>query len=164
MSTATHGWGRDMAVSKPPGGTRGAPTPPRLLAKVMMPLMRWIHRRTGDRFNGMDLVYLTTVGARSGERRNSAVARFDDGSGGWFVVASAGGAAEHPGWYHNIAAHPEDVWAEVSGTTRHVRVEQLEDDAYAQAWQQITTSVPAFAKYPTKTDRRIPVLRLTPIP
>ena len=62
----------------------------------MMPLMMRIHRRSGDRFNGMDLRYLTTVGARSGQPRKTAVARFDDGQGGWFIVASAAGAASHP--------------------------------------------------------------------
>jgi hypothetical protein len=53
-----------------------------------MPIMEWFHRRSGDRFRGSDLLYLTTVGARTGERRTNPVARFDDGRGGWLVVAS----------------------------------------------------------------------------
>jgi deazaflavin-dependent oxidoreductase (nitroreductase family) len=128
----------------------------------MMPLMLRLHRRGGDRFSGMDLVYLTTVGARSGQSRTTAVARFDDGRGGWYVVASAGGAAQHPAWYHNIAAHPDQVIAEVTGTRHRVTVEQLQDDARDQAWATITAQAPRFSTYLDKTDRTLPVLRLTP--
>ena len=123
-----------MPVQKTPSGTRGARTPPRLLNKIMSPLMVRIHRLSGDRTGGMDLLYLTTVGARSGERRTAPVARFDDGQGGWIIVASAGGAAQHPGWYHNIAAHPDQVWAEVSGTKHRVEVDQIQGEARDRAW------------------------------
>lgn len=153
-----------MPVQKPPAGTRGARTPPRLLAKIMFPLMERIHRRSGDRFNGMDLLYLTTVGARSGERRTTPVARFDDGQGGWIIVASASGAARHPGWYHNIAAHPDEVWVEARGTKHRVTVEQLEGEMRDRVWGLITERAPNFKGYLEKTDRQLPVLRLTPVP
>lgn len=152
-----------MAIRKLPEGTRGVRTPPRFLARAMTGLMVRVHRRGGDRFNGMDLLYLTTVGARSGQRRTTPMARFDDGAGGWFVVASAGGAARHPGWYHNVAAHPDQVWAEVSGTSRRVEVEQLEGEARDGAWATVTQRVPSFQSYETKTDRELPILRLTPV-
>ena len=152
-----------MAVHRLPGGTRGARTPPRRLLAVLMPIMEWVHRRTGDRFRGSDLLYLTTVGAKTGERRTNPVARFDDGTGGWLVVASFGGAARHPGWYHNIAAHPDRVQVEVRGVTHRVTVEQLEGPAYDTAWAHITARSPSFLEYVDKTDRRLPVLRLTPV-
>jgi len=63
----------------------------------------------------MDLLYLTSVGARSGANRTTPVARFDDGQGGWIIVVSAGGATQHPGWYPSIVAHPDQVRVEVSG-------------------------------------------------
>ena len=151
-----------MPVDRLPGGTRGARTPPKRLLAVLMPIMEWFHRRSGDRFRGSDLLYLTTVGARTGERRTNPVARFDDGKGGWLVVASFGGAARHPGWYHNIAAHPDQVWAEVRGVTHRVEAEQLEGPAYEAAWAHITARSPSFLDYLDKTDRRLPVLRLTP--
>jgi deazaflavin-dependent oxidoreductase (nitroreductase family) len=151
-----------MAIRKLPEGTRGARTPPRFLAKPITGLMVRVHRRGGDRFNGMDLLYLTTVGAKSGQRRTTPMARFDDGAGGWFVVASANGAARHPGWYHNVVAHPDQVWAEVSGTSRRVEVEQVEGEARDRAWATVTESAPNFKSYETKTDRELPILRLTP--
>jgi deazaflavin-dependent oxidoreductase (nitroreductase family) len=152
-----------MAIEKPPAGTRGVRTPPRLLAKVMSPLMLKIHRRSGDKFGGMDLMYLTTVGARSGQSRTTPVARVAD-DGGWIIVASAGGAATHPAWYHNIAAHPDQVWVEFSGTKQRVKVEQLEGEARERAWATVTEQIPRFKGYLDKTDRQLPVLRLTPVP
>ena len=152
-----------MAIEKLPGGTRGSRTPPSLLSKIMTPLMVRVHRRSGDRFQGMDLLYLTTVGARSGARRTTPVARFDDGAGGWIIVASAGGAAHHPSWYHNIAAHPDQVEVEVAGRGHRVRVDQLEGEQREEAWARVVEGAPRFQGYLTKTDRQLPVLRLTPV-
>jgi deazaflavin-dependent oxidoreductase (nitroreductase family) len=152
-----------LAVEKLPGGTRGTRRPPGLLARIMMPIMIRIHRRSGNRFNGQDLLYLTTVGAKSGERRTNPVMRFDDGGGSWVIVASAGGTAQHPGWYHNIVAHPDEVQAEVSGATHRVAVDQLEGEERDRAWAAVVAAQPRFGGYTEKTDRVLPVLRLTPI-
>ena len=49
--------------------------------------MSW-HRRSGDEFQGQDLLYLTTVGAKTGQKRQSTVARFPDGGrmpGWWWL-------------------------------------------------------------------------------
>jgi deazaflavin-dependent oxidoreductase (nitroreductase family) len=153
-----------MSVQKPPGGTRGTRPPPRLVGKIITPMMVRIHRRSGDRFAGMNLLYLTTVGARSGQLRTNPVARFEDGQGGWIIVASAGGTASHPAWYHNLAANPGQVWAEVSGTKHRVEVEQLDGELRDRVWSLVVEHAPRFATYPIKTDRQIPLLRLTPVP
>jgi deazaflavin-dependent oxidoreductase (nitroreductase family) len=145
-----------------PGGTRGARTPPaNALTRTLMRVMTNWHRRSGDKFQGMDLLYLTTVGAKSGQKRQSTVARFDEGEDAWLVVASAGGSAHHPAWYYNIAAHPDQVWVEFGGHQMRVNPVQLDGDAHAQAWQRITKSQPRYAGYEKKTDRAIPVVRLS---
>jgi deazaflavin-dependent oxidoreductase (nitroreductase family) len=151
-----------MSFEKTPGGTRGAWAPPsnavtRAIARVMA---SW-HRRSGDKFQGMDLLYLTTVGAKTGRKRESTVARFPDGENSWLVVASAAGAARHPAWYHNIAAHPDQVWVEFGGRQIRVTPTQLDGDARAEAWQRITQRQPRYAGYEKKTDRAIPVIRLS---
>ena len=109
----------------------------------------------------MDLVYLTTVGAKSGEKRQVTVSRFPDGDNAWLVIASVGGSAQNPSWYHNIAAHPDQVWAEIGGQQFRVTPQQLEGEERAQAWQRITQRQPRYASYEKKTDRVIPVIRLT---
>ncbi|WP_426566603.1 nitroreductase/quinone reductase family protein [Angustibacter sp. McL0619] len=152
-----------MSIEKLPSGTRGGRTPPKLVGKVVMPVMVWFHRRRHDTFQGMSLIYLTTVGAKSGKEHTTPAARFDQDDGSWVVCASAGGAAKHPGWYHNIVAHPDQVWAEVGGNRRKVSAEQLEGPAREKAWTQIVAEAPGFKGYLDKTDRTLPVLRLTPL-
>jgi deazaflavin-dependent oxidoreductase (nitroreductase family) len=124
-------------------------------------VMITIHKRSGDRFSGMNLLYLTTVGAQTGQRRVSPVARFADGDG-WLIVASNGGSKRRPSWYHNLRAHPDQVSVEFGGTTRPVTVEELTGERRQAAWQQIITEQPRFAGYVTKAGRSLPVLRLTP--
>jgi deazaflavin-dependent oxidoreductase (nitroreductase family) len=119
------------------------------------------HRRSGDKFQGMDLLYLTTVGAKSGQKRQSTVSRFADGDDAWLIVASAGGATQNPAWYHNIAAHPDQVWVEFGGKQQRVTPSQLAGDERAQAWHRITQAQPRYAGYEKKTDREIPVIKLT---
>ncbi len=151
-----------MSFQKTPGGTRGGRTvPSNALTRGMMRAMTGFHRMSGDKFSGMDLLYLTTIGAKTGRKRQSTVARFPDGDDAWLVVASAGGSAHHPAWYHNIAAHPDQVWIEFGGRTMRVTPTQLDGDARAQAWQRITQSQPRYSGYERKTDRAIPVIRLT---
>jgi deazaflavin-dependent oxidoreductase (nitroreductase family) len=131
------------------------------VARGLKPLLIWMHKRSGNQFRGFDIVYLTTVGARTGKSRTTPVARFDDAAGGWIVVASASGAATHPAWYHNVAAHPDQVVVEVDGMRHEVVAEQLEGKARDRAWDQVVRRVPDFATYAEKTDRQIPLLRMT---
>jgi deazaflavin-dependent oxidoreductase (nitroreductase family) len=151
-----------MSFQKTPGGTRGTRgAPSNAITRGIMRVMTAWHRRSGDRFQGMDLLYLTTVGARSGQKRQSTVARFADGDDSWLVVASAGGSAHHPAWYHNIAAHPDQVWIEFGGRQMRVTPKQLDGDERNEAWRRITQSQPRYTGYENKTDRAIPVIRLT---
>jgi deazaflavin-dependent oxidoreductase (nitroreductase family) len=151
-----------MSFQKTPGGTRGARTPPsNAVSRAVMRVMTSWHRRSGDKFQGMDLLYLTTVGSKTGQKRQSTVTRFPDGEDAWLVVASAGGSASNPAWYHNIAAHPDQVWVEFGGRQMHVTATQLNGDAREQAWQRITQLQPRYAGYQRKTDRTIPVIRLS---
>jgi deazaflavin-dependent oxidoreductase (nitroreductase family) len=150
-----------VSFQKTPGGTRGpkgAGSNP--VMRFMMKGMTSWHRRSGDKFQGMDLLYLSTVGAKSGQKRQSTVTRFPDADDSWLVVASAGGSAQNPAWYHNIAAHPDQVWVEFGGKQLHVTPTQLEGDEREQAWQRITAGQPRYAGYQRKTDRAIPVVRL----
>ena len=151
-----------MSFQKTPGGTRGGRgMPSNAVTRFISKTMTSWHRRSGDKFQGMDLLYLTTVGAKSGEKRQSTVSRFADGDDAWLIVASAGGAVQNPAWYHNIAAHPDQVWVEFGGKQQRVIPSQLSGDERVQAWQRITQAQPRYAGYEKKTDREIPVIKLT---
>jgi deazaflavin-dependent oxidoreductase (nitroreductase family) len=93
---------------------------------------RWMrnrHRRKGYTFMGMDVLFLTTIGRRTGQRRETPVVWFPDGEDAWPIVASAAGSAHNPDWYHNLAAHPDQVWIGLPG--RNLRV--MPDNCRARA-------------------------------
>ena len=119
-------------------------------------------RTKGGRVMGMDALVLHTIGAKTGNRRSNPVAWFPGPEGSWLIVASAAGAAGNPAWYHNLAAHPDQVEIHVGDAAVPVTAQQLHGPAREQAWSQISTSSPRFAGYQDKTDRRLPIIRLTP--
>jgi deazaflavin-dependent oxidoreductase (nitroreductase family) len=125
-----------------------------------MHLVAGLYRATGGRSSGSALL-LTTVGARSGEQRVASLRRFDEGDGLWLVVGSAGGAAKHPAWIHNLARSPDRVWVDVGRDRYKVTPELLSGDERATAWEGIVGEAPQYAGYLQQTDREIPVVRLT---
>ena len=151
-----------MSIHKTPSGSYGARFPSMgPLGRFVSKMMIKQHRRSGNKFQGMDLLYLTTTGAKSGQQRQTAVSYFRGDNDTWLIVASAAGAARNPAWYHNIAAHPDQIWIDVAGQKMRVSAEQLDGEAREQAWNQIIASQPRYAGYQQKTDRALPVLRLT---
>lgn len=117
-------------------------------------------RKTG-KLGDMTSLVLTTVGSKSGLERKTPLAYFPDDAG-WLVVASYAGAARNPDWYYNLAAHPERVSIEFGGRRESVVAEQLHGAERDAAWRRITAASERFAEYQSKTDRELPVIRLTP--
>ena len=142
-------------------GTRGARQPKGRIMSWMNRLMARRVRRRGTKFLGFNAMALITVGRKSGLERTTPVGWFPGTDGSWLVVASAAGAPGNPDWYYNLAAHPDQVRIDVDGKTVDVRAEQLHGPERAEAWEQITTAAPRFAQYQVKTDRELPVIRLT---
>jgi len=130
---------------------------------------RWIahrmelrHRRKGFRFMGMDILFLSTTGRRSGQPRQTALAWFADGQDAWLIVASAGGADTNPAWYLNLTAHPDQVRIELADRKLQVIPEQLDGSRREACWQRIVAAQPRYAKYQAKTGRVLPLIRLVP--
>jgi deazaflavin-dependent oxidoreductase (nitroreductase family) len=144
-------------------GTRGARQP------KASRLMTWMNERAGKRiraksgkFMGFNALVLTTIGAKSGIARTNPVGWFPTGDDdSWLIVASAAGGPKNPAWYYNLAAHPDNVTIEMAGRTVPVSAEQLNGPEREDAWQRITAASPRFAAYQEKTDRILPVIRLT---
>ena len=104
---------------------------------------------------------LTTTGRRSGERL--IVPLFYGKAGeGWFVVASKGGAPDHPGWYKNILANPE-VEVQVGTERVKARARTAAGEERARLWRQALEFWPPYADYQQKTEREIPVVVLEPV-
>lgn len=137
--------------------------PARLVSRhVNWKLDPWLLRRSRGRFS-TTLVFPTDVletrGARSGEHRRNAVIYFHDGSR-VIIVASNAGAARHPGWYHNLRAHPEVIFG---GAAMHAR--EVNDPDEQERLETMADHVfPAFAIYrrdAARLNRRIPIIELT---
>jgi deazaflavin-dependent oxidoreductase (nitroreductase family) len=126
-----------------------------------MTVVRGVHRLTGDKMSGQPLLHLHTLGAKSGQPRTSVVMAFPEGEDSWLIVASRGGTAGHPAWLYNLAAHPNDIEIEFQGRRTAVSAQTLDGDERAAAWARITSTQPRFSGYERKTDRQIPVVRLT---
>ena len=119
-----------------------------------------VYRETGGEqgyhWRGTTILLLTTTGRVSGQERTTPlIHRVDDDS--WVVVASKGGAPQHPDWYQNLQANPEAV-IEVRSERIPVRAETAEGDDRTRLWQLMTEVWPAYDDYQRNTDRQIPVV------
>lgn len=162
-----------MPVKLTPNGTYGIqmPRPPRPL----MPLMRALMRlgSAGMRRRGMKVLTLVTTGAKSGRVHEVELGWFpepgssgdaDHAPGRWLIVGSAGGSSKHPAWVYNLAGHPDQTWIRLEGRTIKVRPDSLEGDERAAAFARISAELPNYGTYQTRTDRQIPIIRLTEEP
>jgi len=157
-----------MPVVVPPRGTRGFELPAfvRTLMRVTQGPYHWAFRRFGSRMRvqGRSLVELETVGAKTGTPRHAVVGSFPEIAGSpssWVVVASNAGSARHPGWFLNMAKHPDQVWVRSGDRRIKVMPETLEGAERDRAWHQVTSLAPGYGRYETITDRVIPIVRLT---
>jgi proline iminopeptidase len=107
---------------------------------------------------GSTILLLTTKGRKTGLDRTVPLIYDWDGENP-VIVASKGGAPDHPGWFKNLVKTPE---AEVQIQSRHVpvRAREAEDDERARLWAQMNRMWPYYEEYQAKTDRRIPVVVL----
>jgi deazaflavin-dependent oxidoreductase (nitroreductase family) len=117
--------------------------------------------RVGGHFEGRTLLLLHSRGARSGaERVNPLMYLALDGS--YAVFATNSGYANHPGWYHNLRAHPS-ASVEVGTRAVDVTAREAEGEERARIWARQVEVAPAFAELQAKTSRLIPVLLLEPV-
>ena len=110
------------------------------------------------RDSGLPVIVLTTLGAKSGLLRKTALMRVEH-DGVYAVVASLGGAPKHPQWYHNVLAQP--LVELQDGPEKHdYRAREVFGDEKALWWERSVAAYPPYADYQNKTDRQIPVFVL----
>jgi deazaflavin-dependent oxidoreductase (nitroreductase family) len=122
-----------------------------------------VYRETGGepgyRWRGTTILLLTTTGRSSGQERTTPLIFTEDGER-WVVVASKGGAPEHPDWYKNLRASPEAT-IQVKSEVIPVLAETAEGEERVRLWRSMTEIWPAYDDYQAKTDREIPVVILS---
>jgi proline iminopeptidase len=107
---------------------------------------------------GSTILLLTTKGRKTGLDRTVPLIYDLDGANP-VIVASKGGAPDHPGWFKNLVQTPD---AEVQILDRHVpvRAREAEGEERVHLWEQMNRMWPHYEEYQAKTDRRIPVVVL----
>ena len=111
---------------------------------------------------GMHQLVLTTKGRKSGNEHKVALPYWVDDDGSLIVVASYAGAQQHPAWYLNLtdkAANPE-VRVQTQQKKFWADAQVLDGDDYTKVWDALTADREYYRNYQTRTDRKIPLVRL----
>ncbi len=134
-------------------------------ATVLWRLHRWAYRisagRVGGRLLGVPVLLLTTTGRRTGRLHTTALTHLVEGRN-VVVIASNGGAPNHPAWLLNLRARPE-AEIQVGGQRRRVRAREANGAERERFWTRVVQAMPRYADYKARTSRRIPVVVLEPI-
>lgn len=113
-----------------------------------------------NELRGVPIIVLTTVGAKSGALRKTALMRVEH-DGAYAVVASKGGAPDEPAWAGNIRQHAH-VELQDGQAKRDYLARELSGDERALWWERSVAVWPDYAEYQKKTDRVIAVFVLEP--
>jgi deazaflavin-dependent oxidoreductase (nitroreductase family) len=116
--------------------------------------------RVGGMFEGLPLLLLHHIGAKSGKSRINPLAYQSD-DGRYVVFASKAGAPTNPDWYYNLKAHP-NVTIEVGTDTIDVVANEATGEERERLYRTQAERIPQFAEYEERTERVIPVMVLTP--
>ena len=109
------------------------------------------------RDTGLPVVIFTMRGAKSGKIRKIPLMRVEH-DGAYAMVASQGGAPEHPRWYYNLKAHPDELTVQDGPEPFDATARELTGEERELWWQRAVAAYPPYADYQRKTDRLIPVL------
>lgn len=104
-------------------------------------------------------IKLTTLGAKSGQRRTATLYAWADDDR-LVIVGSRGGAAHHPSWVHNLRAHPMATVAGAGGPGEVVAREVTDPTERERLWRLVIERFPLYASYQRKTSRQIPLFVL----
>ncbi len=108
------------------------------------------------RDTGLPVVIVTTKGNKSGKLRKTPLMRVEH-DGEYLLVASKGGAPQHPVWYYNLKADPKAVTIQDGPEPFAAEVRELDGDERATWWDRAVAAFPPYADYQAKTQRTIPV-------
>ncbi|HEX9379290.1 MAG TPA: nitroreductase family deazaflavin-dependent oxidoreductase [Gaiellaceae bacterium] len=132
----------------------------RILGGVHKRVYRVTDGKIGSRIGKLPVLLLTTIGRKSGKPRTQPLAYSRVGDG-YAVIASKGGAAQHPLWYLNLRANPL-AEVTVGRDTQQVRARDAEGEERERLWRALADLYPGYDRYAQKTSRRIPVVVLEP--
>lgn len=132
------------------------------LAKLFIRSHVGLYRLTkgtiGGRMGSNSILLLTTTGRKSGKERTTPLVYFRD-KASFVIVASNGGAQQHPAWFHNLTADRKATIM-VGGEEISVKAAEATGKERERLWKMITGKAEQFSQYQEKTEREIPVMVL----
>jgi deazaflavin-dependent oxidoreductase (nitroreductase family) len=108
------------------------------------------------RDTGLPVIIVTSRGNKSGKLRKTPLMRVEH-HGEYALVASKGGAPDHPLWYFNLKADPDTVTVQDGAEPIDVEVAELTGPSREQWWARAVEAYPPYAEYQARTSRQIPV-------
>jgi deazaflavin-dependent oxidoreductase (nitroreductase family) len=109
--------------------------------------------------SGLPVIVLTSVGAKTGLLRKTALMRVEH-DGEYAVVGSLGGGPKNPVWVYNLRQEPRVELQD--GDAKHdYLAREVSGDERALWWERSVAAFPTYAGYAKKTKRLIPVFVLT---
>ena len=117
--------------------------------------------KKGYLWRGVPTLLLTTRGRKSGKLRRTALIFGRDGKN-YLLVASKGGAPNHPLWYLNLVDNPE-VEIQVGADKLTARARTATKEEKPRMWKLMAEIFPNYNEYQAKAGRDIPVVILEPV-
>jgi deazaflavin-dependent oxidoreductase (nitroreductase family) len=115
----------------------------------------------GGTTSGLPVIVLTSLGAKSGKIRKTALMRVEH-DGRYAVVGSLGGEPKNPVWVYNLRAEPL-VELQDGPVKRDYLAHEAAGAERAEWWEYAVAAFPKYARYQEKTEREIPLFVLTPV-
>ena len=112
----------------------------------------------GHMWRGVPTLLLTTNGRKTGRSITTPLI-YGVHEGRYIIVASRGGAPDHPQWYYNLSANPS-VGVQVGADKFDATARTAGPDEKPELWQLMAGIYPPYDDYQTKTEREIPVVIL----
>ena len=128
--------------------------------KIQVFLYRLTNGRIGGEIQGLRVLLLTTVGAKTGKRRTNSLGFFEY-EDGYVISGSNLGLDTHPAWYFNIKHNPE-VEIQVMGKKMTAQSEVVTGKLRQELWGKLMSIAPGYGDYQRRTTREIPLLLLRP--
>jgi F420H(2)-dependent quinone reductase len=137
--------------------------PPKWFIRFFTRLNALVYRLSGGRLmnrrEGAPICLVTMTGRKSGKRKTVCL-MYTSHEDKVLLVASLGGAPQHPTWYYNLKAHPE-IDVQIGTRRRTMIAAEASSDERRALWPIVVANYPSFEAYQQRTSREIPLFVCT---
>ncbi len=119
--------------------------------------------RLGSSLMNMPILELTTIGAKTGQKRTSVLTTPLSDGDAIVVVASRGGDPQNPAWFHNVKANPDVEVSMKGGAPKPMKARVATAEERARLWPLVVEKYSGYGDYQKRATREIPLVLLDPV-